>query len=323
MRQKNSPLKVIFFGLGSIGQRHLRLLQQTASAKLVIYAFRSGKSKNLSPKGTIELRSWKDVQELQPDIAFICNPSSLHTKTALKCVAAGLKHLFIEKPIDASADGLSPLLREVKNGKVTAYIAYPLRFHPAVLKTKELLAKTKHAKHARCVVSSYLPLWRPGINHKKQYSAQAKMGGGVILDLSHEFDLLQYLFGPCENMSGVAGRLTKVTVDAEDFADCLFMAGTTKVNLHMNFCSLENSRYIEINGHDFFIRLDILNNTVTYRTGKKEKNFSYTMSRDELFTKQLKFYLANLHNPKLMNNLLEASPLFKQILQFKRNCGRI
>ena len=43
-----------------------------------------------------------DALAERPDVAFICNPSSLHVPAALACVRAGCD-LFIEKPL---SDGL-------------------------------------------------------------------------------------------------------------------------------------------------------------------------------------------------------------------------
>ena len=44
-------------------------------------------------------------------------------------------------------------------------------------------------------VGQYLPDWRPGTDYKSGVSAQKDLGGGALLELSHELDYLQWFFG--------------------------------------------------------------------------------------------------------------------------------
>src|SRR5262249_40401662 len=162
--------------------------------------------------------------------------TSLHVETALQCARRGMQ-LFLEKPIGHSFEGLDELRTLVRERRLTAFVAYPLRFHPAVEAFRARVAEAARPGHVRCTVSSYLPRWRPGTDHRESYSARRELGGGVVLDLSHEFDLVEHVFGAISQPVGVAGRLSDVTVDAEDFADAHFRAGPHTVNLHMNFFS--------------------------------------------------------------------------------------
>ena len=73
-----------------------------------------------------------------------------------------------------------------------------------------------HSVRAMC--SSYLPEWRPGVDWKKCYSAHADMGGGVDIDLIHEWDYLTYLFGFPHNVYSIRGQFSDVTADSCDNA---------------------------------------------------------------------------------------------------------
>src|SRR3990167_10434426 len=122
-------MKIIFFGMGSIGHRHAGILLKNYNHYL--YAYRSGVSDKPNSLGIKELNTWDEVEKLKPDIAFITNPTSLHIETAIKCALLDCK-LFIEKPIGKDLTDLDKLIEIVKNKKLVTYIAYNRRFHPVI-----------------------------------------------------------------------------------------------------------------------------------------------------------------------------------------------
>src|SRR3989338_6783167 len=170
-------MKIIFFGMGSIGHRHAELIRKDYPYE--IYAYRTQKGDSLyrkTPSAIKEIDAWKDVDLINPDVAFITNPTSLHLETAIECARRGMA-LFIEKPLDSQTKLLNRFLTLVKKNKLTTYVAYVLRFHPVIEALKKELKKGKFC-HMRVWTGSYLPQWRKGIDHKKRYSANREMGGG-------------------------------------------------------------------------------------------------------------------------------------------------
>ena len=316
-------MKVVFFGLGSIGRRHLGLLQTEPSLKsgLSLYAVRSSFGGSATPNGIEELAGWKEFEQVRPDAAFICNPTSRHIETALECAKRGV-NLFLEKPIGSGEEGLDDLLEAVDRGNLTAYVAYPLRFHPGVEALRRTLRQGGFAGgHVRAVVSSYLPNWRPGTDHLQSYSARRELGGGVILDLSHEFDLMEYVFGSVSRISGKASRGGNVTLDCEDRASAVFSAGDYGVNLDMTFSSMHPQRTIEVDLPGRYLKLDLLSHEITTKAPEGTRVEKFEVGRDEIFLRQLKYFLENTSNPRLMNNLNEASPLFRKILAFRKEAS--
>ena len=47
----------------------------------------------------------------------------------------------------------------------------------------------------RCEVGQFLPSWRPNIDYRESVSARKALGGGALLELSHEIDYLMWIFG--------------------------------------------------------------------------------------------------------------------------------
>jgi predicted dehydrogenase len=56
------------------------------------------------------------------------------------------------------------------------------------------------------------------MDYRMSYSAEARRGGGVILDLIHEIDAARWLFGEFEEVCAISGRLSSLQIKAEDVA---------------------------------------------------------------------------------------------------------
>lgn len=308
-------MTVVFFGLGSIGIRHAKILQKTNGCKL--YAFRSGYRKSKNRLGIPEVIKWRELKAIRPDVSFITNPTSLHASTALKCARMGTS-LFIEKPLDCSLSNVAALNELVRRKKLASYVAYVLRFHPVIQKLK-LILKHRKPLHVRVVCSSHLFHWRSGAEQSRSYSRFNRMGGGVIYDLSHEFDYIQYLFGTIRVMKGFFGKRSRVTVDSEDYADILIKCGTVPVNLHLNLFSQDRKREITVQLSDKTLVADLIKSTIVeYKNGKVVRTTRFKSGIPECFTDQIRFFMRNRRNPRMMNNVSEASKLFKIIYAFKK-----
>lgn len=309
-------MKIVFFGLGSIGQKYARLLAAKGGFELL--AMRSRLSDSPEFTGRVrEIGSWKELEKERPEAAFITNPTALHIDTAIECASRGIA-LYIEKPLGASVERLAELLEVVERNKVATYVAYVLRFHPVILRMKEILGRAGTILHGQVIGSSYLPDWHPTRDHLKSYSANRELGGGAIWDLSHELDYVEYLFGGVEEISGKFGRRSQVTVDAEDYADLLIETKTAPVNVHINFLSQMNQRTLRVDLEDKAIIGDLLDPRLKiFEHGQIVKEETFTIGPDELFKKQLDYFLANLRNTRMMSNVVEGAKLFKKICEFK------
>lgn len=307
-------MKILFIGLGSIGTRHAKIILK--NYKYNLFALRSGENKGANELGIQELYSWNEVEKIGPDVVFITNPTSLHINTAIKCAKLRYK-LFIEKPIGKGVEGLELLINQVKKNNLVTYVGYSLRFHPVIQALKKYTQINKPI-YARVVCTSFLPNWRPGTDFKKNYSANSAMGGGVILDLSHEIDYVEYLLGDIEDIKGNFARVGKVTVDAEDCADLLVRAVGCRTNIHIDFLSHLRQRIVQLEYRDFTIVGDIINSEILmYKNERLKQKRKLDYYQGQEYEDQLKYFFKNLNNPLMMNNIIEASDLFKKIIRFK------
>ena len=237
-------MKILFFGLGSIGTRHLKLLKKNWNHE--IYAFRTRK-KEVFP-GIHNVYDLEEALKVKADIAFITNPTSLHIETAISCLQGGITNLFIEKPLSNSLDNLDIFLKEIKNSNAIVHVGYSMRYNPIIKRMKQLIEERKEQIfYTQTLNSSYLPNWRPGRDYRKIYSSKKSQGGGVILDLIHEFDFNEWFFGKIKSINGIYGKISSLEIDSEDFCDVTLTFENNLVGtIHLNYFGLNAQRSIRI-----------------------------------------------------------------------------
>ncbi len=218
-----SGLKVLVVGLGSIGRRHARNLRGLGISHLTAYRTRQGALRGDEDlEGMRIFRSLQEALEDRPDVVFVTNPTSLHLPVALECLQAN-SHLFIEKPISHELNGVDELLAAAEQRKLLIGIGYDMRSNVAIRALKGVIEDGRLGRilSAQLEVGSYLPAWHPWEDYRMSYAARADLGGGVVLTLSHEIDLIRWLLGEVESVSAEMDHLSRLEVDVEDVAALL------------------------------------------------------------------------------------------------------
>lgn len=304
-------IKILFIGLGSIGQRHLRNVYAKFGDKASIFAYRARNSKHaISPCLTIDhnadfikkynIKVFTDLDQAlaqRPNVAFICNPTSLHIPSCLAVARIGCDFL-VEKPISHSLDGIETLLSVCKTKKNIAMVGYQLRFHPCYQLLKKLILEgsigsllSVHAK-----VGEYLPDMHKYEDYRSSYASRKYLGGGVVLSQSHEVDYLYDLFGMPKSVVSLGGHLSKLAIDVEDTADAIlemsFKGRLLPVSLHMDYLQRPPSRGCEIIGESGKITMDLAGLKVIIEiAGKKKKIQEFSgFKRNQLFIDEINHF---------------------------------
>lgn len=198
-------MRVAVLGQGSIGRRHAGLLRELG-AEVVTFD-------PAAPADTADEAPALDGA----DAVLVASPSSLHEEQALRCVAAGLPTL-VEKPLALDAWGAMRVRHAAERAGVPVGVAMNLRHHPGVLGVRAALDRVGAPLRAAVWCGSWLPGWRPGTDYRRSYSAQAGLGGGVLLDAIHEIDELTWLLGPVASVSALLPQVSALELDVEDVA---------------------------------------------------------------------------------------------------------
>jgi predicted dehydrogenase len=265
-------MKVLFAGLGSIGQRHLHNLRDALGDSVEIIAWRRIKHQNIIndckvSKGSLEslyhVIGYDNLDEalaLSPQIAFITNPSALHVSTALRAAVAGCD-LFIEKPLSHNLRGIAKLKKVCEDKKNVVMMGYQNRYHPLCNWLAELVAARK--KTGRVVSASFeWGAWMPGFHpyedYKQTYAARRDMGGGAILCLIHELDLILRLFGAPENVKAFGGKLSSLDIDTDDTVMALLKYPDCVISLFLSFAQTHETRRYRIQFERATLLIDLV-----------------------------------------------------------------
>jgi len=216
------PERVLIVGLGSIGRRHLRIVRQLMPDCEII-VMRHKACPEISEPGVDHcVTRLEDALQLRPGMAVIANPASYHVATALPLAQAGV-HLLIEKPISHTAGIVPELMAACRARQVVLMTAYNMRFLPSLQRFRELVHARRVGRvlSVRAEVGQFLPSWRPGSDYRNNVSAQARLGGGALLELSHEIDFLRWIFGEIDWVSATLLRQSALEIDVEDTAHLL------------------------------------------------------------------------------------------------------
>ena len=303
-------MKVLFCGLGSMGTRHLRNLRQIMAERqetLACHALRTtGRVLEEDVQKTLsgEFSSWAETDESYDSI-FITNPTALHYGTLQQAVCHA-KKIFIEKPVFFS--GREDMSKLNFTSEHICYVAAPLRYTRIVQYLKEYLSG-RAVFSVRAICSSYLPEWRPGTDWKKCYSANQAMGGGVDIDLIHEWDYISYLFGLPERVYSLHGRYSDVTVDSCDNALYIAAYPHMSVSLHLDYFGRIARREIEFFMEDDVIKADFIKGSISFL--KSQACIDLQQERDDMQRAELKYFLSLRSERENTNTISHAMSVLR------------
>lgn len=297
-------MNVLIVGLGSIARKHITALK-TINVNIKIYALRS----SLDADVIDDVVNIYDLNttNLVFDFAIISNPTNLHSKY-IKILSDKEINLFIEKPPVNSLDEVDDLMDRIQEKNIKNYVACNLRFHPCINYIKEFLLKNKSKliNEVNVYCGSYLPEWRPNKDFRTIYSANPEMGGGVHLDLFHELDYINWLFGTPLKTQSSKRNVSSLNINAVDYANYILEYENFTANIVLNYYRRDPKRTIEILFEDETITVDLIKNTIVKNNGEilyQNENFKMI----DTYVNQMKFFIESLKNKQEQMNTFAKS----------------
>jgi len=282
-----------------MGQRHARNLRKICVKRGLSCSIDLLRTCSADvPEGIRGVYTSKDQFPGTYDAIFITNPTAAHYETLVDLIDLS-DAFFIEKPVfDRTDYELGFLDREKK----VFYVAAPMHYKPTISWLKEYFDFSE-AFSLRSISSSYLPDWRPGVDYRKTYSAHKDMGGGVSIDLIHEWDYLQYLIGFPERAYSIIEKRSGLELDSDDVALYIADYGGKTAEIHLDYFGRVPIRKLEIFTKEDTVECDLLTDTISFL--KSGEQIILTEERDDTQARELEAFLDMIQGKRENTNDIE------------------
>jgi predicted dehydrogenase len=328
-------MKFLVIGLGSIGQRWVRILKE--HQEFDVFAYRRLRTtgtiapdlqsvSNIPPEVVLGVISFFTEDELalqKFDVAIICSPINLHLNDLKLCLDLGISRILIEKPLSNNISGteqifLTKLINKLKNEKDAPrlVVGFQGRHHPALERIRTYLQQNTigQVHYARTEYGEWLPGMHPYEDYQVSHMSNSNQGGGPASCLSHELDLVESIFGKIVSNKGFMQKFGVLKTDVPDLVTILWEANSedfSKVSgeSRMDFVTWPASRTIEIIGSEGRLLYNWLSGSLTIYSREKgfiEEDFS-NFSRDDVFKRELQYLLESNKNSKKDFEILDTA----------------
>jgi predicted dehydrogenase len=324
-------MKVLFIGLGGVGQRHLRNSIAVLD-EVEIHAFRKRGLKS-EVTDTLDKNDDEDIESkysivthnsiddglsVNPSAVIIANPSSMHFGVLKSCLEKNIP-CFVEKPMVTNSAGVDELLELANFGVKHSMVGFQLRYSPVVQKLKEIIEDGSLGKVLSCraEVCEYMPGFHPYEDYRGLYCSKRNLGGGVVMTQIHELDLLIHLFGMPDSVYAIGGHLSELEIDVEDSVDILMRNKDMALSLRMDYLQKPRRRSGIIYGDKGWVEYDLVELSLKTSSGDyfNWKDFD----RNKMFIDEISNFFNSIKNAKepeiSLNEGLKSVRLAESILK--------
>lgn len=256
---KRPKIKKLTWGIAGCGYfaEHtiIPALSILGRSKLVsLYSHKKKRAQQLAENSgaTGYFNNYDDFLKSDIKCVYVSSVNSDHYEQVIKAANAG-KHILCEKPLAITSEQAEEMVNACKENNVLLAVNYVHRFHPHIVKAKELIRNQTLGK----LVSINLNFnfdFPPGSNFRFNKKLS---GGGALRDVgTHMIDLLRFFGGEIIEINGYIDNLIYKS-DVDDFA-----AAIVKFNnggygyLNVSFNNKKAFNRIEILGHKGAISID-------------------------------------------------------------------
>lgn len=261
-------------GLGSISKRHRANLRKLYPEAKIFAVSASGRQPGEFVENADEcLLSVDELMLHNIDMAIVASPATYHAEHAIPLLRAGIP-LLIEKPLAACEEDAELIAKAANDTKTPIAVGYCLRYLSSCQKLVEILEENiiGDIYNVFVEIGQYLPDWRFGRNYRDTVSASKKLGGGALLELSHELDYVQWLFGPLQPHSAILRASKELGLEVEDSADILAVNQKgTVFSVHLDFLQRKPQRFCRIIGCKGSVEWNLLANQIKIITCDHER----------------------------------------------------
>ena len=311
-------------GLGSISERHQRNIKFLHPDIQIICMpsspFKTNRTANYCDEIVYDL---SELLSYNPTFIIIASPATFHLFHA-KCIIKARIPIFFEKPLAANIHDCEEIINLLNIYNIPAAVGYCMRYMPSAREVKRILANGVLGKvfHCQINVGQYLPNWRPSKNILQTVSASQFLGGGALLELSHEIDYAKWLFGTLKLCYSKVRSSEELNLDVEDVVDILAENDDGVIfNIHLDFLQKTKYRRCQIFGTQGSLTWDLARNRIIqYNSlGQKEIPGNPEWNSNNMYIDEIKDFMECIETKKTASyaTVKEATEVIRFISDVK------
>ena len=261
-----SRLRVAEVGTGPKGHQHLSILNGFEEVELVAVCDPSAEARNAVGEEFNISKRYANLEELldgeQLDAVFAATPPQLNAPVAQTCVERGL-HTFLEKPPGLNASETIALRDAVKKGGVKAMVGLNRRFHPMIVKAKEMVEE--RGPIVQLVGEFHKSMTM--LANSRHSSKPEVMDNWLVSNDIHAVDIVRHLAGA--DVAEVHSFARRAFSEYRDLhAALVIFENDCVANYAFNYTTGYRLERYEIHGRDISVFLEGVNKGTIYRDGK-------------------------------------------------------
>ncbi len=208
-------LRAVVVGSGSAGRRHAAALRRLRPDAEIVVVRRTGSTQpaaELERIGASTVTSLTAATDDGCDLGVVASPATHHRQDAEGLMGAAAA-VLVEKPLAATVEDGERI--RAAAGDRPVVVGYHLRWSETVRRLAATLADELPGppESFGFSVGQHLSQWRPGADPRTGVSARSDLGGGALLELSHELDAVRHLLGPVDAVLGAELRTDGAPTD--------------------------------------------------------------------------------------------------------------
>ena len=295
-------LKVLQVGLGSMGKRRIRNLQELGIKDII--GFDPKEERRKEAQRLYHIQTVSDITEglkKNPNCMIISTPPDLHYKYSKIAIKKNI-HFFTE--VNLSSRDISKIIEELKQKKVVGVPSSTMLFHPIIKQLEKLIKKKTIGKPLTVYhhFGHYLPNWHPWEDYRNFYVSKKETGAArevvpfELVWMSHLFSDVYSVYGDIDKISTLEANIDDIYQILIEFANgikCTFIVDVisepaineTRItgNKGMIYCD-HNTGTIKIGKGNKWKEVKI-------ETGKMAKGYKGNTPSDSIYVEEMKSFL--------------------------------
>lgn len=208
-------MKIIVFGLGSMGKRRIRLLSEHKDTTL--FGIDNNQERCQEVKEKFGIKCYNSISEVvkaeQPEAAVISTSPLSHAAIIKECLQNGL-HVFTE--INLVSDGYEENMKLAKEKGLTLFLSSTFLYQAETLK---IIEKVKEAKVGKLNyiyhVGQYLPDWHPWESYNNYFIGNPRTNGCREI-LTIDLPWIVTAFGDIKSVHVLKSKNTELNIEYND-----------------------------------------------------------------------------------------------------------